>query len=371
MDLWILILFDHNFNPIRELPLLNGRLGTSLIGTNEGYVHVPFGINVVPNNFIGLYNRPLDSSNPNDFRDMDFPIYTGQVIEVEQLQTTQRVVVIPIKDMLFKWYDMASEYFMTNYGSTPVTRFPLYYTPLIGWLDMWVPAFVSQFDGVNYEITLTDGTVDTPLPTNYSYRAKNMGSVLRDIQFLSNTTFRFDMTTNKVMRATYHKWRDLSDKVYFLTNISLEMIKEIQSIKESYNTIIGLGAGEQETRDFHIIRNVTDQPESMYFYDLRKDISHAELVLETEKMFEQLQSNYSITFRLTTNQYNYLSDFRVGDTITFVSDLDNKITYVDRITGINIIIANGTVSSSSEITIGSGSINLSDKLNNALEQEVA
>lgn len=372
MDTWILILFDINFNPIRELPLINGRLGTSLIGTNEGYLHIPFGITIEPNNFVGLYNRPLDKVDPSELRDMDFPIYTGQVIEVEQLETTQRVVVIPIKDMLFKWYDTASEYLMnTQVGIFPTTRMTLTGMRLVDWMNFWLPAFVNQFDGVTYDIVLTNGSVDTPVTTPYTYRAKSMGSVLRDVQYVTRSTIRFDMVTNKTLRATYHKWRDLRDKVYFVTNISLEVVQDIKSIKEAYNTIIGLGAGEGAQRDYYIVRDSNGSIESMYLYDLRQDITHDDLMLETNKMFAQLQSNYSITFKLTNNQYNYLNDFRVGDTITFVSDIDNKITHVDMITGINIEISNGTVSSSSEITIGSGSINLSDKLNSALETEVA
>lgn len=193
-------------------------------------------------------------------------------------------------------------------------------------------------------------------------RIKNIYEVLRECSINTDIYYNFYLIGTRKIYLEINDIRDLRNSTPLLINISYNEVEKIINIKDKYNQILGLGSGEDESRDFYFIDNSDGvRFPNCYLYDIREDITHDELVKRTETKFKELQFDYQVTFNILKNKITTFGvDFGLGDYITFKSR-DGNI-FDDLITSYKIEIKNGVSIKDYELTTGLLKGNLTDKI---------
>lgn len=202
-----------------------------------------------------------------------------------------------------------------------------------------------------------------PRSFNIEIRLKSIGEFLRDISVTTDCFYDFFAVGNKTIKLVIKSIRDLRADITLLTNITHSELEKVINIKEKYNQIIGLGAGEGATRDYHFINNnLLGDYAKCYVYDVRDgDLTHTELVRQTENKMKELQYDYQSKFKvLENNVYQLGRDYDMGDIVTF-KDNDGEL-FDDLISSLEYEVVNGRLKQNYEVTTGLLKGNLTDKI---------
>lgn len=193
-------------------------------------------------------------------------------------------------------------------------------------------------------------------------RLKSIYEILRACCISTDIYYNFYLVGTKKVYLEVNNIRDLRNSTPLLINISYQEVEKIIDIKDKFNQILGLGSGEDESRDYYFIDNAgTDRFPNCYTYDIREDISHDELIQRTETKFKELQFQYQVTFKILNNKLVVFGvDYGLGDYITFKSK-DGNI-FDDLVTSYDVEINTGTVVKDYELTTGLLKGNLTDKV---------
>ena len=208
------------------------------------------------------------------------------------------------------------------------------------------------------------------LSSSYSFsseiRISSLFEILHNATSTNNLNYQIYLMGRNIMHVHINENRHLESKIKLITDITHEVVDEIKNAREFYNQIIGLGAGEEDERDFHFIDDSNGNIPKCYVYDLRENISHEELVRRTEEKYETLTKDYSATFRIVANSlYEFGEDYTVGDYVGFANQ--DGLIFDDLISTLRINIKDGILSQDYEVSIGRYRGTLTDKINELKE----
>lgn len=296
-----------------------------------------------------------DISEINDFItifDNDLPIYTGIVEEISRANS------VNISGSNIKTVLKGIQYFVAN-NLNPVERVSL---------NVDVVEFIEDqlskcFIGV--DITMINNT-----STSYNYKTEarliSVFDLLNNATGSNNLNYQIYLIGSNKMHVYINENRDLRTSIKLITNITHEVVEEIENHREYYNQIIGLGAGEEAERDYYFIDNSENENPKCYLYDIREDISHEELVRRTDEKYASLTKDYTSKFTiLRNNLYDFGKDYTVGDYVVFANE--DGAVFDDLITTLSINIENGLMSRNYDVTIGRYRGTLTDKINELKE----
>lgn len=183
----------------------------------------------------------------------------------------------------------------------------------------------------------------------------------------NDMTYQIYIVSNRRLYLEGKYLRDLRKSVVLLTDITHRQGEVIKSTKEAYNQILGLGAGEDNNRDFHFIDNkVANDYASCYVYDIRETISHAELVQRTVAKLKELQFEYTVKFTTLDNHVAELGvEYDVGDYVSF--RMQNGALVEDLVSAYTVNIEKGILSPKYELETGIKKGSLTAKLKDLKE----
>ncbi|PNP90615.1 aspartate-semialdehyde dehydrogenase [Listeria newyorkensis] len=187
---------------------------------------------------------------------------------------------------------------------------------------------------------------------SFSPRLKNAYEFLRANNIANDLMYQIFIVSKKRLLVKIKYLQDRSDHVVLLNNITHQQLQKRKSSKNKYNQILGLGQGEDESRDFYFYNQqaMGDYPQC-YIYDLRENITHDELIQRTLVKFKELQFEYEIQFKTQKNKVaQFLQDYEVGDYVTFSAASGERIK--DLITSYTITYKAGQRSDAYELTTG-------------------
>ena len=292
---------------------------------------------------IGDFVTIIDNGNPK---------FTG-LIEKTDKANGFRVSGTNIKQIL-----VGLQYFVIN-NTIPIDRIPI---------DSTV------YDLVVNQLTLCfpqlEITVFSSLSEEYRYstqlRMTSVFDLLNNATNSNNLNYQIYLMGNNQMRVYLNENRHLENEIKLITDITHSVLEEIQNTREFYNQIIGLGAGEEEERDYYFIDESNGNTPKCYVYDLRESITHDELVKRTEEKYSTLTKDHSATFKiLKNNLYVFGEDYTIGDYVSFAND--EGLIFNDIISTIEINIDDGKLTQDYEVTIGRYRGTLTDKINELKE----
>lgn len=272
------------------------------------------------------------------------PIFTGIVNDVKLSGGVSSIVGYDLKHML------TGELYNTLYGASPVVGVNVSGSAR----DVIADALQRFYDGYDIDV---DNTVGTQTYVGMA-RLKTIYEALRELCLSMQVFYSFYVVGSGEIRLVIRPIRDMSHIVLPVNVTHTELSRRTRI---NYNQIVGLGAGENEGRDYHYIDNAgTDFPRC-YIYDLREDISHEELVQRTQAKYNELilGEEYTIDI-LPNNVYEFGDDYGIGDYISFLT-LDGEIV-TDLVTQYSATIERGELRKSRELITGIYKGMLSDKI---------
>lgn len=217
---------------------------------------------------------------------------------------------------------------------------------------------IKAFAG--YSITVINNA--SAISYKAEIRIKSVYEILRACCLATDIYYELYLTGSKQLILKIEPIRDLRSNTPLITNITHAETEKIISVKEKYNQILGLGAGEAGDRDFYFINQCkSGEFPNCYVYDLREDITHDELAQRTDVKFKELRSEYSVKFQILENKVLAFGiDYGLGDYVSFKS-ADGRV-FDDLITEYQTQIQNGRLIKGYEVSIGLTKGNISDKL---------
>ena len=197
-------------------------------------------------------------------------------------------------------------------------------------------------------------------------RMKSIFDLLHSATSSNDLNYQMFLLGNNKMHVYINENRHIENEIKLITNITHALVEEIKNVRESYNQIVGLGAGEENERDYYFIDDSDGEIPKCYVYDVRENIEHAELVRRTNEKYATLTRDHSATFRILKNNiYDFGTDYTVGDYVGFAND--EGLVFDDLISTIKINIVDGLMSQDYEVTIGRFRGTLTDKINELKE----
>ncbi|NVP35959.1 aspartate-semialdehyde dehydrogenase [Listeria monocytogenes] len=183
----------------------------------------------------------------------------------------------------------------------------------------------------------------------------------------NDMTYQLFVVSNRRLLLSGKHLRDKRKEVVLLTNITHTQGEVIKNTKEAYNQILGLGAGEDNNRDYHFIDNrASNDYASCFVYDIRESISHSELVQRTTAKLKELQFEYTVKFSTISNHIAKLGqDYSVGDYVSF--RMQNGSLVDDLVSAYTVNIDKGILSPKYELETGIKKCSLTAKLKDLKE----
>lgn len=224
--------------------------------------------------------------------------------------------------------------------------------------DIWQAVFPE------YTLTMS-ADADISGTLSLDTRAKYVLALTREACVHFGNNVQFLATGSKKILVKVSGNRDRRAETLLIPGITHNIVEELEDRREAYNQIVGLGKGEGEARDWHMIDQCTGYPRC-YLYDLREDITHEELVRKTEEKFKELQPSIYTKIKLVPNNVcTYDTDFRLGDTIRIVT---RKGEYAhDIVSEISLKLDAQTMQYQYEAVIGTGKNSLTAKIQSLKE----
>ncbi|MBC2207409.1 Gp37-like protein [Listeria booriae] len=183
----------------------------------------------------------------------------------------------------------------------------------------------------------------------------------------NDMTYQVYLVSNRRVLIEGKYLRDLRKEVVLLTNITHQQGEVIKNTKEAYNQILGLGSGEDNNRDYHFIDNrAVNDYASCYVYDIRENITHAELVQRTIAKLKELQFEYTVKFSTMSNHIAELGqEYDVGDYVSF--RMQNGALVEDLVSAYTVNIEKGIIAPRYELETGIKKGSLTAKLKDLKE----
>lgn len=219
--------------------------------------------------------------------------------------------------------------------------------------------FTSAIVITNLDTSKTTFSLSPRMQTAFAFHRANCVS--------NDITYQLYIISNKRLFLTGKYLRDKRREVVLLTNITHTQGQVIKNTKEAYNQILGLGAGEDNNRDYHFIdKKASSDYASCFVYDIRENISHAELVQRTTSKLKELQFEYTVKFSTLNNHIARLGlDYSVGDYVSF--RMQNGSLVDDLVSAYTINIDKGVLSPRYELETGIKKGSLTTKLKDLKE----
>ncbi|EAG4303128.1 aspartate-semialdehyde dehydrogenase [Listeria monocytogenes] len=183
----------------------------------------------------------------------------------------------------------------------------------------------------------------------------------------NDITYQLFIVSNRRLLLRGKYLRDKRREVVLLTDITHTQSEVIRNTKEAYNQILGLGSGEDNNRDYHFIDNKTSTDyASCFVYDIRENITHAELVQRTVAKQKELQFEYTVKFYTLKNNVAQLGqEYDVGDYVSF--RMQDGTLVDDLVSAYTINIDKGILSPRYELETGIKKGSLTAKLKDLKE----
>ncbi|EAE3490782.1 aspartate-semialdehyde dehydrogenase [Listeria innocua] len=183
----------------------------------------------------------------------------------------------------------------------------------------------------------------------------------------NDITYQLFIVSNRRLLLKGKYLRDKRREVVLLTDITHTQGEVIRNTKEAYNQILGLGSGEDNNRDYHFIDNkASTDYASCFVYDIRENITHAELVQRTVAKQKELQFEYTVKFYTLKNNVAQLGqEYDVGDYVSF--RMQDGTLVDDLVSAYTINIDKGILSPRYELETGIKKGSLTAKLKDLKE----
>lgn len=248
-------------------------------------------------------------------------------------------------------------YFLIS-GTTPVEN--VICSGTIG--DIFEKVLKAVFPSVIIEND-KDNQADLTKKVSINARLKYAFEVLKEICILNDITYEIRAVGNGKITATIRKLVDRSGSVSLISAITHNQIEKCMDTRDRYNQFLALGAGDLENRDYYLIDYSKDaEIKRCYIYDLKQNISHAELVQQATVKFKELSSGYYEKFEIKDNNVAELGrDYFLGDKVNFINRDGGCIT--DMISEVKITVDGGKILTSYEASVGTGKNSLTQKMN--------
>ena len=304
----MIVLYDNYGNKLRELRALGGGfVNVHVYDPSEAVIFVHPDVQVSAGNMLTVFGERDDMS-------LAPAIETLIIEEVVMQDDRQRLNCFGLTG----WLDRMV-YFDRDNPTQPLT---------LGSSTGGLKAlFEYGFSDFHKTVTLVG---DIPPYENQYYRLSTIFNHVRSFCILNNVRYGVTLDDDGIrVRFTTNTKLDMTVLVQDLG----EQIKRIQSIKEQYHRIIGLGAGEMADRDSHIEVDYNVNNDTTYVYDVREAIDYDTLVARTRVKFLELKSAYELDINVNNDIITLGTDYKLGDTIKITTpdgyEFEDMITVLD------------------------------------------